>query len=79
MENVRSLFSSREGRLIDVFFSVLRFLLKLSVWAAQQLLFFHVDSVGVLNSCGREDTSAVELEAILVTVKPRKSIKPYLV
>lgn len=55
-----------------MFFFVLRFFPKLSVWTAQQLLSFHVDDVGILNSCGREDTSAVELEAILVTVKPKK-------
>lgn len=51
-----------------MFFSILRLLLKLSVWVAWQLLSFYVDSMDILNSYDREDTSAVELEVILVTV-----------
>lgn len=83
MESKCSLLSpwlfSGAGILFDRLFSILRFLLKLSVWVAQQLLSFYVDSLDILNSYDREDTSAVELEAILVTVKPKRPIRPYLV
>lgn len=51
-----------------MFFSILRSLLKWPVWVAQQLLSFYVDTKDILNSHHGEDTSAVELEAILVTI-----------
>lgn len=48
-----------------------------SFWSCQSgLLFFYVDSTDILNSSDREDISAVELEAILVTVQPKKPIRP---
>lgn len=58
-------------RLFDLFFSILRFLLNISAWVAQQLLPFPVD---IFNSSDGEDVSG-ELEAILATVEPQKSIR----